>query len=429
MSHGEIQGFTRDAVRLARLGALARQLGAMPELDERAPAETRFGPLMRALPEGLEAAPALVAWAVDVADRADWTPPAPRGPGLVLARLWVSRARWQRPLLVLLALLAVAIVSLFTVHGIEAARERGAQQAYLRDLDALRTESAAIRARIAPLEGIDARIAQRAAEAQTQAENALRQANGALSDGQNLDEARRALQEARAAARQVRAWRESAQALARADAAAWPARHAVLRGVFEQRLAEALTQGSAESLSAAAAASADFAAWLPQLDAQPLPATADAEASAALAAARERTEAAVRSADLQAAQVALADEQRLADFILSRFELRIVDRAGVQSGVWRYTEGSPEARDYYLVVEAVDATGRVLVLPIENEETQRTESVRMFGVRVPAEVYERYRAEKIARGRIEQRQIGRKPSGVLKMQFDLPSSGGYITEW
>lgn len=82
------QGLEREAtsgsVALAQLAAIARVVGQRPELVEPLPAEARFGPLMRPIAEAPHAA-AVVAWAVDIADRAAWWPRAKGGRGGIRA--------------------------------------------------------------------------------------------------------------------------------------------------------------------------------------------------------------------------------------------------------------------------------------------------------------------------------------------------------
>lgn len=415
--------------QLSELAALARRLGGLPELTARDASEARFGPLMRALPEDSPQAPALVAWAVDVNDRNDWRPPQPRGAAVALARLWTSRARWQRPFAALALVLALGLVSILGLRSFEAFRTERAAQAETRQLQTLGRELQDLRDFAAEFATPHPRVQAPMQESAREFAEALQRTDQALRSGASSAQVTDALAGAKSARRRLGAWHSASAALTGMDASDWPEQFAATRAVFDARIDAALANNDVEGVRTAADTTRAFAAWLPQLAARPQPTEADAEARSALSAARQRTDSAVAAGTLAQAREALAQEQALAEFIARSLDLRIVDRAGAQSGVWRYTEGARDARDYYLLVEAFDAGGAVVSVPIQSEETQRTRQVERFGVRVPETIYERYRSEKIARGRIDQRSVGRKPAGALSLQFDLPSAGGYITEW
>ena len=68
--------------------------------------------------------------------------------------------------------------------------------------------------------------------------------------------------------------------------------------------------------------------------------------------------------------------------LLLAYEIRIVSRPGEYSGIWRVPDVNPDARNYYLIVEAVDADGRVIRRKVRNEEDGRIYEVRKWGVRV-----------------------------------------------
>ena len=50
------------------------------------------------------------------------------------------------------------------------------------------------------------------------------------------------------------------------------------------------------------------------------------------------------------------------------YHLRIVARPGEDTGVFRIPDVNSAARNYYIVVEAVDAGGNALSVPITSEE-------------------------------------------------------------
>jgi hypothetical protein len=142
-----------------------------------------------------------------------------------------------------------------------------------------------------------------------------------------------------------------------------------------------------------------------------------------------RTAAALASGDIGSANLALAEFDQAVARVNLAYTLRIVNRDGVQSGVWRYHEDAPGGKNYYLVVEAIDANGRALALPIANEETQRTETVSLFAIRVPPSEYERVKADKLDNGLIDDAVVGEKRRGELEVDYRVAVSGGAITAW
>jgi hypothetical protein len=116
------------------------------------------------------------------------------------------------------------------------------------------------------------------------------------------------------------------------------------------------------------------------------------------------------------------------------FVLRVVTRDGVKSGIDRYytDEHGTRSSGYYLIVEAVDKNGNVLEQRITNEERSRTETVRMWGERVPEYIYERVKEDKLDDGNIQNNIVGEKKKGYLTIQITMPGIGkraGQITEW
>jgi hypothetical protein len=161
-------------------------------------------------------------------------------------------------------------------------------------------------------------------------------------------------------------------------------------------------------------------------------ALAEARVTQAQAAVRDLVadgEAALARGDASSARAVVTELAALRDQLASTWELRIVSREGADSGVFRIPDVNTGARNYYLIVEAVMPDGRVVPRPILNEETGRTETVTSFGVRVPAEVYEAVRRDKLDDGIIQDNVVGEKPRGALEPVYTMPVMGGMITRW
>ncbi|MBP7624763.1 MAG: hypothetical protein KA763_12390 [Xanthomonadales bacterium] len=144
---------------------------------------------------------------------------------------------------------------------------------------------------------------------------------------------------------------------------------------------------------------------------------------------QERSAAALASGEVGSAHLALAEFERAMAQVDLAYTLRIVNRDGVQSGVWRYHEDAPGGKNYYLVVEAIDAGGQVLSLPVTNEETQRTETVSRFAIRVPQSEYDKVKADKLDNGLIDEAMVGEKRRGEFDVDYRVAVAGGAITEW
>jgi hypothetical protein len=139
--------------------------------------------------------------------------------------------------------------------------------------------------------------------------------------------------------------------------------------------------------------------------------------------------AALESGDVAVAQNGYNQLQQLYDQLVQEYQLRIVSREGERSGVWRVPQNNPNARNYYVVVEAVTADGNRLELPITSEEDGKTRTVKQWGLRVKESVFEQIRRDKMDDGIINNNVFGAKKRGYLKPQYLIPTTGGAITQW
>jgi hypothetical protein len=140
-------------------------------------------------------------------------------------------------------------------------------------------------------------------------------------------------------------------------------------------------------------------------------------------------QAAARAGVAADARARLAEMQALRGDLALDYQVRIVSRPGEQSGVWRVPANNPRARNYYLIVEAVDRAGRPMEVSVTSEEDGRTARTARWGLRVPEAAFERVRRDKEEDGVIDQPVIGRKPAGELAPQWTIPTTGGAILQW
>jgi hypothetical protein len=139
--------------------------------------------------------------------------------------------------------------------------------------------------------------------------------------------------------------------------------------------------------------------------------------------------AALRRRDAAAGQKAIKDLDELRTTLRQEYVLRIISRPGEQTAVWRVPQRNPNARNYYALVEAVTPEGRVLPLPVQNEEDGRTTTVSKFGVRVNADVFNQIARDKQDDGIVQRNRLGEKRRGELDVNYAFPVMGGRITTW
>jgi hypothetical protein len=140
-------------------------------------------------------------------------------------------------------------------------------------------------------------------------------------------------------------------------------------------------------------------------------------------------QAALKAGDTAAVRKAIADLDALRTALRATYTLEIVSRPGEKSGVFRFPDRNQGTRNYYLIVEALDPTGRPVPLPIRSEEDGKTQTVSKFGVRVPQATYDAVVRDKQDDGIIQRARLGTKPRGALDIDFTMPVQGGFITAW
>ncbi len=139
--------------------------------------------------------------------------------------------------------------------------------------------------------------------------------------------------------------------------------------------------------------------------------------------------AAAKAGDLDAARGKAAALGQLRQMLEQEFVIRIVGRPGQQSGIFRIPDANPNARNYYLIVEAIDAGGRPVKVQVTSEEQGKTDLVETWAMRVSASEFERVRSDKQDDGIIQNNRVGVKRRGYLQPDYVIPVQGGAILEW
>ena len=139
--------------------------------------------------------------------------------------------------------------------------------------------------------------------------------------------------------------------------------------------------------------------------------------------------AAVGAGDAGAARQAVAGLRDLRSRLEQEYSLRVVNSPNEQSGVWRIPDVNTNAKNFYLIVEAIGADNKALTLPIRSEETGATVDTSRWGVRVSEAIFDRIRLDKRDDGIIQDDLLATKVRGRLDPDYRLPVAGGTITEW
>lgn len=139
---------------------------------------------------------------------------------------------------------------------------------------------------------------------------------------------------------------------------------------------------------------------------------------------------AVKMLDIPTASSVSDEMTRTANYAMIPLTLRIVDRAGVKSGVERRYKPSG-GKSWFLIVEALDAAGNIVPVPVESTETGVRKNADKFGIRVSQEEYQRVKEAKMRTGHVEQRDIGFKPANALAFTYSrgISSQPDTILEW
>ena len=166
-----------------------------------------------------------------------------------------------------------------------------------------------------------------------------------------------------------------------------------------------------------------------ELHAQVLEVAATDDARATASKFLNAGQAALREDNTEVAKDAIAALTDLRTALEQEYTLRIVNRPGERTGVWRIPDINLQAKNYYLIVEGIDARGNVLTVPVQNEETGRTERVQKWGLRVDEGVFNAVAADKQDDGIIEKDRFGYKKRGHVVPEYEMPTTGGAITSW
>jgi len=144
---------------------------------------------------------------------------------------------------------------------------------------------------------------------------------------------------------------------------------------------------------------------------------------------RKEIDEALKRGDTARAKEALARLEALDALLASHYRIRIVQEPGTPSGVWRVPKGNANAKNYYLIVEAIDENGRHVPAEVYDEERGKKVRTTRWGIRVDEKTFRRIAQDKRDDGIIQQREIGEKKRGFLTPHYRIETTGAAITHW
>ena len=133
--------------------------------------------------------------------------------------------------------------------------------------------------------------------------------------------------------------------------------------------------------------------------------------------------------DVSAAEVKLAGMQVLLNTLTKNYEIRVFSRPNDRSEVLLVPDANPDARNYYLIVQAVDRTGRPRPLEVKNTEDGVMRVVDSWGLGVDEATFQSFSADKQDDGIIQNNRVGEKPRGYLQPNYSVAITGDTITDW
>jgi Family of unknown function (DUF6384) len=139
---------------------------------------------------------------------------------------------------------------------------------------------------------------------------------------------------------------------------------------------------------------------------------------------------AIAAGDAKAARGAVQGLGTLQADLGAIYQVRVVYGPGEEyTGVFRIPDDVPGARNYYLIVEAVDPSGRLVEVPVTSEEDRKSARVTRWGQRVTDAVFNGVAADKGDDQIVQNAVIGQKTAGYISPQYTVETPGGAILEW
>ena len=141
-----------------------------------------------------------------------------------------------------------------------------------------------------------------------------------------------------------------------------------------------------------------------------------------------------RAEDVTTAIAAREKLAEMVDQLSSNYEVHVVSEPGQASAIERGKDDLNS--NYYIIVEARGAAGKVIPNRIRNVETGRVEIVTKWAEQVPKGVYQRLKVDKTSDGVLNETLFSTKTRGEMEPQINIVgssgtpiTSGSQLTRW
>lgn len=108
---------------------------------------------------------------------------------------------------------------------------------------------------------------------------------------------------------------------------------------------------------------------------------------------------------------------------------QIIDRDGEKAGFRRMKDKNPDTTQWFLVIEAVDARGKAIPMPVMSMDTGEVKVVTKWAIQVPEKDFMKFSDEKKKTGEIANTVIGTAPSNQTEPKWSVKLTGNMLTEW
>ncbi len=129
-----------------------------------------------------------------------------------------------------------------------------------------------------------------------------------------------------------------------------------------------------------------------------------------------------RGEDVTAAIAARGKLAEMVDQLATNYEVHVVSTPGQKSAYDRSIKGKEDI--YYLIVEARDASGKVIPQSIRDAETGQVSTVTKWAEEVPRDVYLRLKQDKSSDGLLSETLFSVKARGSLQPEIKMQTSSG-----
>lgn len=143
----------------------------------------------------------------------------------------------------------------------------------------------------------------------------------------------------------------------------------------------------------------------------------------------EESRGALAAGNLDGASALLGDVASRLEILPLSYTLRIVSEPGEKTGVWRYYGNDRSKKSFYIVVDALDASGNRVELPVRSIEDQSLVRASRLAIRVPESVYKAVGEDKARDGIVDDAVFAQKRAGEIEPEYRFGTLGGAITHW